>query len=296
VSDSTDHTKHLRTFSPSELILNDDGSVYHLNLRPEHIADKIIAVGDPGRVYRISRYFDKIEFEMSRREFVTHTGTWKGKRITAISTGMGTDNIEIFMNEMDALVNIDLKNRRQEELHTSLKIVRLGTSGSLQEEIPVGSHLVSANAVGLDTLMAFYELPQSKAEAEISEMIKESLSLPFLPYCVSGSPILREQFAAGNFLEGNTVTCPGFYAPQGRELNYNLRQPKLLQNMALFHHNDFWLTNLEMETAGYYALGRILGHEILSLNAVLANRMTGEFSDNSNKIVDSLIHTVLELI
>ncbi|QSE97640.1 nucleoside phosphorylase [Fulvivirga lutea] len=279
----------------SELILNKDGSVYHLNLKPSHISDTILTVGDPSRVYMISQYFDDVDFEMNRREFITHVGKYKGKKITVMSTGMGTDNVEIFMTELDALVNIDLKKREPKQRKKKLKIIRIGTSGAMQEDIPLGTHLVSDYAVGLDTLMCFYNLPQDKFEMEIASELKEQTKLPFTPYVVRGSETLREQIGE-NMVVGNTVTCPGFYAPQGRELRLPLKNKTLLETLNYYHKNGFWLTNFEMETAGYYALGRMLGHEVLSVNAIIANRIKNKFSKNPNKIIDSLIRKVLDRI
>lgn len=281
------------TFPESELILNRDGSVYHLDLLPKHLSDVIIAVGDPGRVHRVSRYFNKVELEMNKREFVTHVGTYKGKRLTVISTGMGTDNIEIFLTELDALANIDLKTRRLKEEHKSLKIIRVGTSGAVQQDLEVGTTLVSNYAVGLDTLMAFYNLPQTDYERQVSDSLQTGLKLPFRPYCVQGSEELRSAIGEG-MVVGNTITCPGFYAPQGRKLRTDLALPSLIDDISHFHEHDFWLTNFEMETAGYYSLCRLLGHEALSVNAILANRITNEFAKDSNKIVDKLIKKVLD--
>lgn len=279
----------------TDLILNPDGSVYHLNLLPKHISETIITVGDPGRVYMVSEYFDEVEFEMNKREFITHVGRYKGKRITVISTGIGTDNVEIFFNEIDALVNVDLKTREPKPRRKKLKIIRIGTSGALQEDVPLGSHLVSDYAVGLDNLMNFYNLPMDAEEKAIAEDIQEKTRLPFTPYVVRGSESLKEQFGA-EMISGNTVTCPGFYAPQGRTLRIPIRYPKLLQDLNYYHRGDFWLTNFEMETSGYYALARLLGHEALSVNAIVANRIKSKFSKDPNKVVDSLIRKVLEKI
>jgi len=281
--------------SEADLILNKDGSVYHLNLLPEHLSDTIISVGDPSRVYSVSEHFDNIEFEMNKREFITHIGTYKGKRITVISTGMGTDNIEIFLTELDALANVNLQTRELKPRKRKLNIIRIGTSGALQEDIPLGSYLVSDYAVGLDTLMYFYNLPQSKYESTIAEEIQSSIGLGFTPYVVRGSQKLKDQIGEGMFV-GNTVTCPGFYAPQGRELRLELKHPKLIQQLNYYHKDDFWLTNFEMETAGYYAMAKLMGHEILSVNAIIANRVKNKFSKNPNKVVDSLIKIVLDRI
>lgn len=279
--------------SETDLIINKDGSVYHLNLKPENISDTIITVGDPSRVFRVSQYFDSVDFEMNRREFITHKGKYKGKEVTVISTGMGTDNVEIFMNELDALANIDLKTREIKEKKRKLNIVRIGTSGSLQEDIRLGSHLATDFGIGLDTLMTFYNLRQTGFENTLSSKIKEYIDLPFKPYCVEGSELLREKFSF-DMLRGNTVTCPGFYGPQGRQLRVDLKFPHLMEDLMYFHLDDFWLTNFEMETAGYYALGRLMGHEMLSLNAIIANRARNKFSKDSDKVIDSLIKKVLD--
>jgi uridine phosphorylase len=281
--------------SETDLILNPDGSVYHLNLLPKHISDTIIAVGDPSRVYMVSQFFDEVEFEMNKREFITHVGKYKGKKITVISTGIGTDNVEIFFTELDALVNIDLKTREPKSRKKKLKVVRIGTSGALQEDIAVGTHLASDFAVGLDNLMNFYDLPMNDYEAGLAHDIQKKTGLPFMPYVVKGSETLRKQITS-DMMPGNTVTCPGFYAPQGRELRVPIRFPKLLEDLNYYHKGDFWLTNFEMETAGYYAMGRLLGHEVLSVNAIIANRIKNKFSKKPNKVVESLIEKVLDRI
>jgi uridine phosphorylase len=285
----------------SELILNADGTIYHLNLLPDHISDTILTVGDPARVAQVSRHFDSIEFEGTHREFVTHVGYYRGKRLTVLSTGMGTDNIDIVMNELDALVNIDFMSRtvRPAEERLSLRIIRLGTSGSLQADVPVGALLATQHAVGLDSLMQFYPFMETGLETQVAQDLQKSLALPYAPYVVRGSDLLREQLAA-DLLIGNTVTCPGFYGPQGRRLRLDLRQPDYMQRLQDFRHQspegDFRLSNFEMETAGYYALGQLLGHEMLSLNAIVANRATGEFAKDAGDIVDRLIARTLALL
>ncbi|WP_310390943.1 nucleoside phosphorylase [Hymenobacter sp.] len=285
----------------SELILNADGSIYHLNLLPDHISDTIITVGDPGRVAQVSRHFDSVEFEGAHREFVTHVGYYRGKRLTVLSTGMGTDNIDIVMNELDALVNIDFVARtvRPAEERLSLRVIRLGTSGSLQADVPLGALLATEHAVGLDSLMHFYPLVETGLETQIATGLQQALALPFAPYVVRGSDLLREQLGAG-LLMGNTLTCPGFYAPQGRSLRLDLRQPDYIERLRGFRHEsaegEFRLSNFEMETAGYYALGRLLGHEVLSLNAIVANRATGEFAENAGAVVDAMIERTLNLL
>lgn len=281
--------------SETDLILNPDGSVYHLNLLPKNISETIIAVGDPSRVYMVSQYFDEVEFEMNKREFITHVGKYNNKRITVISTGIGTDNIEIFFTELDALVNIDLKTREPKPRRKKLKVIRVGTSGALQEDIPVGSHLVSDYAVGLDNLMSFYDLPMDDYETGLAHDIQKKAGLHFMPYVVKGSDELREQVGK-DMLVGNTVTCPGFYAPQGREVRVPIRFPRLLEDLNYYHKGEFWLTNFEMETSAYYAMGRMLGHDVVSANAIIANRMKNKFSKNPTKVVESLIEKVLERV
>lgn len=283
--------------SETDLVLNSDGSVYHLSLLPKHISDTIITVGDPSRVNFISQFFDSIEFEMNRREFITQVGTYNGKRITVISTGIGTDNVEIFFTEIDALVNIDLKTREPKSRKKKLRIIRIGTSGALQEDVPLGSHLVTDYAVGFDNLMHFYDLKQDEWEKSIGQDIRRKVKLPFTPYVVRGSEVLRKQIG-GDMITGNTVTTPGFYAPQGRSLRMPIKYPKLLQDLNYYHNKgaDFWLTNFEMETAGYYALGRLFGHDVLSTNAIIANRIKNKFSKDPNKIVEDLIRKVLDRV
>ena len=279
--------------SPTDLIINPDGTIYHLNLLPEHLADTIITVGDPDRVKFVSQYFDSIEIKISKREFVTHTGYLNGKRLSVISSGIGTDNVEILMNELDALVNIDFKTLEIKTEHKSLNIIRLGTSGSLLKDIPVNSFVVSERGIGFDALGFFYETEPN----EITLKIKDEIGLSFMPYCNSSSNNLFKLFienAPENWFAGTTVTCPGFYAPQGRILRYTPKIEGLLQKMNQFNYNGITLTNLEMETAGYYLMGKILRHEVLSVSAIVANRMTNEFSQQSDKQVDSMIRFALE--
>lgn len=277
----------------SELIITKDGSIYHLNLKPQHIADTVIAVGDPSRVYAISQHFDKIEFEMNKREFITHVGTYKGKRLTVISTGMGTDNIEIFMTELDALVNVDFKTREVKKEKRKLNIVRIGTSGAIQEDIPIGSFIASEYGLGLDTLNYFYNFKQSPKELTIAKEIKKSTGLGFLPYLCKGSSKLMKKIGF-DMIKGNTITSPGFYAPQGRKIRIPVRLPNMVRDLTQYHKDGFWLTNFEMETAAYYGLAKLMGHEMLSLNAIIANRVSKEFSGNYTKVVDDLIVKTLD--
>lgn len=276
----------------SDFILNSDGSTYHLNLKPGQVAETVIAVGDPDRVQKISKYFDKVELRVRKREFLTHTGWYKGKRLSVISTGMGTDNVEIFMTELDALFNIDFKTRRPKNTLTRLTIIRVGTSGGMQRALPTGSLLASSFALGLDTLMAFYQLPQTREQRSISQLVKERLNLPFLPYFVKGSERLLEKFA--EVPQGITVTCPGFYAPQARTVRLLPQIPEMISVLSKLEVNPGFFTNFEMETAGYYAMGNLLGHDVLSLNAIVANRITNRFSDTPERVIENLITTVLK--
>lgn len=276
----------------TDLILNADGSVYHLGLLPEQLADTILAVGDPDRVAKVSQHFDTVEFKVQRREFVTHTGTFRGKRLSVISTGIGPDNVEIFFHEIDSLVNIDLNKKEPRKELKSLKIIRVGTSGTVQPDIPIESMLLSDRAVGFDNLMTYYELPQSAEENKLGLALQRHASLSFQPYVVSGSLALRAQIGNG-MLTGHTVTCPGFYAPQGRRVRIPIRYPKLLNDLGSFRSDDFRIANFEMETAAYFALGRLLGHETASVSAILANRATGDFSTRGTSVIEALILQVL---
>ncbi|WP_026998735.1 nucleoside phosphorylase [Eisenibacter elegans] len=277
----------------SELIINPDGSIYHLHLRPEELANTIITVGDPDRVSMVSQYFDRIEVKQQKREFVTHTGYIGSKRLTVISSGIGTDNVEILLTELDALANIDFETRQVKTRPQALDIIRIGTSGTLRADIPLDTLLASVYGLGLDTLMSFYPLAPEQQQAGVAESFQQALRLPFRPYCVAGDASLRQQLAA-DLYQGNTLTAPGFYAPQGRYLRLHGQHQTYLETIQRFKHQDFELHNFEMETAGYYALAKLLGHRMLSLNAIVANRAQGQFSVNPLKTVDRLIQQTLE--
>ena len=275
----------------SELIINPDGSIYHLNLLPEDIANTIITVGDPDRVSHVTQHFDTIEVSKQKREFKAETGTYKGKRITVISTGIGTDNIDIVFNELDALVNIDFTSRTIKENHTSLDIVRIGTSGTLQNSIPVDSFLISELAVGFDSLLHFYDSEHVQLK-DISEALKEQtgwIKEKSDPYVVSFDENLGNKLKSDKVINGFTATNVGFYGPQSRKLRLAVQDTELNEKLANFSYNGKQLTNLEMETAGIYGLAKLLGHKAVSMNAILANRSTGEFSSNPEKIVNELI-------
>lgn len=277
----------------SELIINPDGSIYHLGLRPEQLTPVVLTVGDPERVPLVSRYFDEVVWRVQRREFLAHIGRIGTQKLMVISSGMGTDNVEILMTELDALANIDFATRTVKAQHTSLKIIRIGTSGALQPSVPLDSHLVSDYAFGLDTLMQFYsDGLMTAGEEMLAEQLSAHLRLSFVPYVVKGSEKLKQHIGTG-MIEGNTVTCPGFYAPQGRLIRTTPRQVDLVNRLSGFQWEGRQLTNFEMETAGYYAMGRLLGHEVLSTNAIVANRITHQFSRQPAKVVGLLIQKVL---
>lgn len=282
----------------SELILNPDGSVYHINLKPEQIAKDIIFVGDQNRVEKITKHFDSIEFTTQKREFKTQTGTYKGKRITVMSTGIGPDNIDIVMNELDALVNIDLNTRTVKDELTSLNIVRVGTSGSLQADIPVDSMVMSAYGLGLDNMLRSY-LIDSISEKDMEEAFIAQTNWDMKkgrPYVIAGSDALIKKFESNQIFKGFTGTAGGFYGPQGRVLRLNIQDPKLNSKMDAFNYNGTKMTNLEMETGAIYGLGKLLGHQCLSINAIIANRANGTFSEDPYKTVDQLIeYTLMKL-
>jgi len=283
-----------RFIPDSELIVL-NGRVYHLNLKPEMVADTIIVVGDPERVPKVSMYFDKIELQVASRELVTHTGYLGGKRISVISSGMGTDNVELLMTELDALVNVDLETRTVKPVTRSLEVVRIGTSGCLQGDIPIDAQLVSVAALGLDTLMSFYQWSDMPEDEKESLKVQQQLGLPFKPYFARASARLVEKIGA-DMHEGITVTAPGFYGPQGRQVRLQPAIPGFVDQLASMSTPLGRFTNLEMETAGYYSLGRLLGHEMLSVNVLIANRATQKFSSDHDKAIDNLIRIVLDRI
>jgi uridine phosphorylase len=282
----------MKTISDTDLILNPDGSIYHLGLLPEDIGDTVITVGDPERVGQVSKYFDKVEVRKGNREFLTHTGYISNKRISVISTGIGTDNIDIVLNEIDALVNIDFGRRVPKDSITSLDIIRIGTSGTIQPDISTGSIVISEFAVGFDSLMNYYIHQVDGKERELQDAIHSYLHhIKLKPYVTSASPGLVDKF--GNALKGITVTSPGFYAPQGREMRAKGAIPNFIQLLSSFRLNDLQLTNLEMETAGIYGLAKTLNHNALSVNCILANRVTNVFSTNPAGQIDKTIEYVL---
>ena len=281
----------------SELILNPDGSIYHLNLRPEQVADTIILVGDPNRVPRVSAYFDTIEFSTQKREFCTHTGTYKGKRLTALSTGIGPDNIDIVINELDALFNIDLHTRKPKEQLTSLNIVRFGTSGSLQADIPVDSFVLSSHGLGMDNMLHAYKDAPNVREIAMEEAFMAHTQWNTdkgRPYNVGCGETLKQRLLTDKVFEGITGTAPGFYGPQGRMLRLPVQDPTLNDKLHSFNYKGYRMTNLEMETSAIYGLSKLLGHQAVSLNAIIANRTAGTFTKDTKKVVENLIVYGLE--
>lgn len=288
----------MQAIAESELILTREGAAYHLNLHPENIADTVITVGDPERVRVVSKYFDKVDFITSHREFVTHTGRIGKKRLSVLSTGIGTDNIDIVLNELDALVNIDFSTRTIKEKISSLRIIRLGTCGGLQKDIPTGGIVVSSLGIGMDNLLSFYKCLPPKEEENILHAFLHHTGLQHVlkPYIAGASPLMLEKFKKEGFHHGITVTCPGFYAPQGRVLRGMPAFPKLIDQLTAFKSGAHRILNFEMETAGIYGLGRLLAHECLSVSTIVANRASGEFSKDSSAAIDNMIKRSLEII
>ena len=281
-------------FQPSELILNQEGSIYHLGLHPDNIAHHIITVGDPKRVEMVSRYFDRIDFTTEKREFITTTGSIGSKRITVISTGIGTDNVDIVINELDALVNIDLGTRQAKSKFTQLNLIRLGTSGGVRKDVRVDSVVSSQFGVGLDNLMHYYEKENQKTE--LSDMFNQLLSSSggITAYAYSASPFMSSH---PSWLEGITLTACGFYGPQNRTLRVNNTwDPKFWKSLESFEYDGARPTNMEMETAGIFGLCNELGHNCMSVNAILANRVNGTFSNQPYVTVDKMIQQALDLI
>lgn len=285
-----------KQIAPSELIVNPDGSIYHLKLKPEHIAPNVIVVGDPGRVELISSRFEKVEYKIQNREFITHTGYYKGKRITVLATGIGTDNIDIVLNELDAAVNIDLEKRTVKDTHTQLNIIRIGTSGALQKDIPVDSFVASTHGLGLDGLLPFYKGLAEVNENELTnEFIRQTKWNDEFnrPYIIKGSEELIQKIAF-DFHQGITATANGFYGPQGRTLRLELLRNDLNELLNQFSYKNYRITNFEMETSALYGLGKLLGHNTCTVCAIVANRMAQQYSKDYKLAVEKLISIVLD--
>jgi uridine phosphorylase len=288
----------MQRIADSELIINPRGAIYHLDLRPEEIASTIFTVGDPARVAQVSKHFDSIEHKSAHREFITHTGYIGKKRLSVISSGIGTDNIDIVLNEVDALANIDFETRTIKPNLSSLNIIRIGTSGSLQNDIPVDSFVASTHGLGIDNLLNFYRHDSDEEEKQIIQafitqtQFHQQISYP---YVTGGAFSLIKHYVTG-FHHGITVSCPGFYGPQGRILRIGLSQPDFVLKLSGFNIGHHRICNFEMETSAIYGLGKILGHHCLSLNAVVANRVNRQFSKDPLATVEGLILRVLEKV
>ena len=288
----------MQRIAESELIINKRGAIYHLDLRPEELAKDVITVGDPDRVAEVSKYFDEVEVKRQHREFVTHTGRIGKKRISVVSTGIGTDNIDIVFNELDALVNIDFETRFVKPELTTLNVIRIGTSGSLQADIPVDSYVASTHGLGMDNLLNYYRLEHNDQELQLLQSFITHTQLHAQitnPYISLASGNLLKNFVDG-FHQGITVTCPGFYGPQGRVLRLGIKNPELINQLTGFSFVQYRITNFEMETSAIYGLGKLLGHHCLSLSAIVANRVAQEFSKDSAAAIDTLIKKSLETI
>lgn len=288
----------MQRIAESELIINSRGAIYHLNIRPEELAQTVITVGDPDRVAVVSKYFDKMEAKGQHREFVWATGTIGNKRLTVLSSGIGPDNIDIVLNELDAVANIDFETRTIKEQLTSLHIIRMGTCGSLQADIPVDSFVASTHGLGLDNLLNFYRLEQNDEENQLLQSFITHTQLNSTinhPYISSASPSLLKHFVT-NYHRGITVTCPGFYGPQGRILRLGVRSPELINRLTDFRFGQHRISNFEMETSAIFGLGKLLGHQCLALNAVVANRVQKQFSKDGGAAVENLVKKSLEII
>ncbi len=281
----------------SELIINARGAIYHLDVTPEELATTVITVGDPGRVKEVSKYFDSVEVKREHREFITHTGWLGKKRISVVSTGIGPDNIDIVLNELDALTNIDFGTRTIKNNLTSLHILRFGTSGSLQKDIPVDSFVAGTHGLGIDNLLHYYRHENNDEEKTLLQQFVAHTQLDgtFSPYIASAGSSLLKHFVNG-FHQGITVTCPGFYGPQGRVLRLGLSNPRLIERLTEFSYGHHRISNFEMETSAIYGLGRLLGHQCLSLNVIVANRVTKQFSKDGALGVENLIRKGLETL
>ena len=288
-----------KTFAPSELIINEDGSIFHLHLTPQQIADKIMLVGDPGRVSLVASYFDEIECEVTSREFHTITGLYKGKRITVQSTGIGCDNIDIVMNELDALANIDFETRTEKDEHRTLTLVRIGTCGGLQPNTPMGTYIASVKSIGFDGLLNFYAGRNEVCDLPLEEAFKAHMNWsPLLaaPYVIEANAELIDRIAANDMVHGITIACGGFFGPQGRELRIPLADPKQNEKVESFVYQGLHITNFEMESSALAGLSALLGHKAMTCCMVIANRLAKEVNANYKNSINGLIELVLDRI
>lgn len=288
-----------KVFAPSELIINEDGSVFHLHVRPEQLADKIILVGDPGRVQTVASHFDRMECDIQSREFHTITGWYQGKRITVVSTGIGCDNIDIVLNELDALANIDFTTRTEKEKLRSLELVRIGTCGGLQPNTPVGTFIASCKSIGFDGLLNFYAGRNDVCDLDFEAAFKEHMHWnPLLcaPYVIDANPELIERIAGKEMVRGVTIACGGFFGPQGRELRIPLADPEQNAKVEAFEYQGWKITNFEMESSALAGLARLMGHRAMTCCMVIANRLAGEANTGYKGSIDDLIRLVLDRI
>ena len=289
----------MRYFAESELIINPDGSVFHLHVKPEQLADKVILVGDPGRVATVAAHFDNKEFEVESREFRTITGTYKGKKITVLSTGIGCDNIDIVVNELDALANIDFNTREEKKEFRSLELVRIGTCGGLQPNTPVGTFICSQKSIGFDGLLNFYAGRNEACDLAFEEAFKKHMDWsPLLcaPYVIDANAELIARINQGDMVNGVTIAAGGFFGPQGRELRVPLADPKQNEKIESFEYNGYKITNFEMESSALAGLSKLMGHKAMTVCMVIANRLIKEANPNYKNSIDTLIKTVLDRI
>ncbi len=293
----TDNNKKI--IAESELIINDDGSIFHLHLKPEHLTDRIIVCGDPARVDMIASYFDTKDYEITSREFHTIGGTYKGKPIMCLSHGIGTDNIDIVMNELDALANIDFKTRQVNEHHRTLTIIRIGTSGGLQPHVPIGTPVMATKAIGFDGVLNFYagrnEVCDLEFEKQFCQHVKWN-NLWAKPYVIDADAELVERIGKDDFVKGVTIAANGFYGPQGRELRIPLAEPELNQRISSFEFNGMKVTNYEMESSALQGLAKLLGHKALTVCSIIANRMATTVNPNYKTAIEDLVKNVLDRI
>jgi len=282
----------------SELILNEDSSIYHINLLPEDLADTVILVGDQNRVPRVSKHFDTLEVTKNKREFITHTGTYRNKRISVISTGIGTDNIDIVLNELDALVNINFTTRTVKKAKKSLDLIRIGTSGAIQADIPLDSFVASEYAIGFDSVLHYYKSERIRLLEMEKAFVQHAMwaKAKSLPYIVKSDPSIFSHFLETNIVPGFTGSNVGFYGPQGRSLRLVPENEHLNDTLASFNYDGIRITNLEMETSAIYGLAKLLGHRAVSMNSIIANRSNMKFSENPAKAIDNLILWTLNKI
>lgn len=288
-----------RVFPPSELIINEDGSIFHLHLRPEQLADKVILVGDPGRVQTVAAHFDRMECDIQSREFHTITGRYKGKRISVVSTGIGCDNIDIVMTELDALANIDFQTRTENDEHRTLSIVRVGTCGGLQPFTPTGSFIASVKSIGFDGLLNYYDGRNDVCDLQLEEAFKKHMNwspLKGAPYVAQANPELIDQIAQDDMVRGITIACGGFYGPQGRQIRLRIQDPQQNEKVEAFEYGGLRICNFEMESSAVAGLASLLGHRAMTCCMVVANRYTTEVNTEYKNSIDTLIEMVLDRI